>query len=66
MPTKISEKKLSIGIVLITLGLVVLLKATLIATPIQVSEVGILLALVSIVLIITGIMFFKRSMIRMK
>jgi hypothetical protein len=66
MPTKISEKKLSIGIVLITLGLAVLLKATLIATPIQVSEVGILLALVSIVLIITGIMFFKRSMIRMK
>jgi hypothetical protein len=66
MPTKISEKKLSIGIVLIALGLMVLLNATLVATPIKVSEVGILLALVSIVLIIIGIMFFKRSMIRMK
>jgi hypothetical protein len=66
MPTKISEKKLSIGIVLIALGLMVLLNATLVATPIKVSEVGILLALVSLVLIIIGIMFFKRSMIRMK
>ncbi len=66
MPTKVSEKKLAIGVVFIALGLMVLLNTTLVATPIRVSETGILFSLFSVVLIVLGIRFFKRSMIRIK
>jgi hypothetical protein len=61
MPTKVSEKKLAIGVVFIALGLMVLLNTTLITTPIRVSEVGILFCVLSIVLVGTGIGFFRKA-----
>jgi drug/metabolite transporter (DMT)-like permease len=66
MPTKISEKKLAVGIICIILGVVVLLNTTLVSTPIKVSEIGILLCLLSVVLIASGIMFFRTSRTKMQ
>jgi hypothetical protein len=64
MPTKISEKKLAVGIICVILGLAVLLNTTLISTPVKVSEMGILLCTLSMALIAFGIMFFKKASIK--
>ncbi len=61
MPTKFSEKKLAIGISLFMLGLVVLLNTTLFASPVKVSEAGVLLSLLSVSLMVFGVTFFKSA-----
>ena len=65
MPTKMSDKKLAIGIVLIGLGLMAFLKSTVIVTPIRISEINILWSLFSLVLIFLGIRLLKSSIMRM-
>jgi hypothetical protein len=65
MPYKISEKKLVIGIISFLLGLMVLFNTTLFPKPIQVSEIGILQTVFSIALIVLGVRFFRRAIVKM-
>jgi hypothetical protein len=65
MPTKISEKKLVVGIISFVPGLIILLNTTLVSTPMQVSEMGILLSVFGVALIVLGIRFFKKAIIKM-
>ncbi len=65
MPTKISEKKLAVGIICLIPAVVVLFNCTLVSTPIKVSETSILLGTLSVALIAFGIMFCRTSKIKM-
>ena len=64
MPTKVSEKKLAIGIIYIVIGILILLNTSVINTPVRVSEIGILYALLAFVLIGLGVRSFKRAVLK--
>jgi hypothetical protein len=64
MPIKISERRLAVSIICVIVGLSILLNTTIVSTPIKVSEIDILLSMLSVALIAFGIMFFKKSVIK--
>jgi hypothetical protein len=61
MPIRISERKLLSGIVLFAIGLYTLFKVKLIATPVYVSEKGILIAACAIVILILALRLFRSA-----
>ena len=61
---KISEKKLAIGIILLVTGILLLTNAPIINTPVQLSEKGLLFALLAIGSIILSIVFIRKSIDR--
>ena len=64
MPTKVSEKKLAIGIIYMVIGVIVLLNTSVINTPVRVSEKGILYVLLAFVLMGLGVRSFKRAILK--
>jgi hypothetical protein len=61
MPIRISERKLLAAIVLFAISLYTLLKVKLIATPVYVSEKGIVIVAGAIVILIVGLRLFKTA-----
>jgi hypothetical protein len=65
MPNKVSEKKLAVGIICILIGLAILLNTKIVSAPIKVSEAGIFLATLSLSLIAYGVVFLRKSMMKL-
>jgi hypothetical protein len=61
MRIKLLEKNLFAGIILLVVGVALLLSASLIQTPVRVSEKGIAVALAAIYLILFSVNLFMRS-----
>ncbi len=61
MPVKISEKKLFTSIIFLAVGVFILLNASVITTPFQVSERGALFTVLACCLIIFSLILFRRS-----
>jgi hypothetical protein len=61
MPTKISEKKLFVSIILFAGALFLFFTAKLTNAPVQVSELGLLAMVAAIVLFIFGVRLLSRA-----
>ena len=61
MPIRISERKLLLGIVLFAISLYTLFAVKLIATPVYVSEKGVLLTVAAVALLIAGVRVYKSA-----
>lgn len=64
MPVKISEKQLFAGLGLLTISAVILWNTTVFGTPVNVSEKGLLIDLLAIVLLCHAIRFLSGSIRR--
>ncbi len=64
MRKKISEKSLLFSIVCLFSGIVIFAKTQLMATPIRVSEIGVLVSVAAVGLLFYGICLFKKSFVR--
>jgi Na+/proline symporter len=61
MRYSVSEKKLGVAVFSFVLGIYIIAKATLFATPVTVSEKGLLLVMLAIELIIGSVLVAVRS-----
>ena len=61
MPTKLSEKKLAIGLVLVVVGVVIFFKTSLITTPVLISEKAIVYVFIAAMFVVFGVLAFKRA-----
>ena len=61
MLTKVSEKRLLIAIISFVAGTVLLLNVTLFASPVRVSEKGLLYFIIAFALFVFSLISFRRS-----
>ena len=64
MPKKLSEKNLILGLFCFATGVLILINTTVFASPIRVSEKGMLLSITSCVLIALSIRLLRRAVIK--